>query len=112
MFVYAGFTQLSRFINENIERKQTTKAFLNENLFRKIFFLRIKGVQFLIRDDKRVTDLKELQVQFELEVIKPACRARFSKISQKKKNVRNTKNRSIRKVFKLKYKFTTKPVIS
>ena len=29
------------FFNENIERKQTTEAFLNENLFS----------QFLIRDD-------------------------------------------------------------
>ena len=29
-----------------------------------------------------------------------------------KRNIRNTKNRSIRKVFKLKYKFTIKPVIS
>ena len=85
MFVYARFMQLSRFINENIERKQTAKAFLNENLFRKIFFLRGIGVQLLIQDDKRATDLKELQVQFELKVIEPACRALFSKISQKKK---------------------------
>ena len=30
IFVYARFAQLLRFINENIERKQTTEAFLNE----------------------------------------------------------------------------------
>ena len=30
MFVYARFTQLSRFINENIEKKQTTEAFPDE----------------------------------------------------------------------------------
>ena len=59
MFVYARFTYLSRFINENIERKQTTEVFLNEK------FIQIslsKRVQFEIRDDKRPRDLKELQV--------------------------------------------------
>ena len=39
-----------------------------KNLFRYIFFLRSKGVQFLIRDDKRASDLKELQVRFEVNL--------------------------------------------
>ena len=34
MFLYARFAQLLRFINENIERKQTTEAFLNEKFIR------------------------------------------------------------------------------
>ena len=65
MSVYTRFTQLSRFINENIERKPTTEAFLNE-----------KFIQTSLCSKK--FKVKELEVQFEVKVIEPACRARFS----------------------------------
>ena len=89
-----------------IERKQTTEAFLNEK-FIQISLLRSKGVQFLIRDDKRVSDLKELQVRFEVNL---SNRAEHGFQKFRKKTIKNTKNWSIRKVFK--YKFPIKPVIS
>ena len=99
MFVYARFTQLTRFINENRQLKLSKM----KNLFREVFVLRSKGVQFEIRDDKRTSALKELQGHFEVNLSKPACRATVSKNFAKKK-LFETKNRSIRKVFKLKYK--------
>ena len=51
-----------------IERKQTTEDFLNEKFIQICLVLRSKGVQFLIRDDKRASDLKELQVRFEVNL--------------------------------------------
>ena len=70
-----------------IERKQTTEAFLNEKLTQITLFLRSKGVQFLIWDDKRASDLKELS--FWSEFTEP-CGARFLK-NFSNKNVRDTK---------------------
>ena len=61
-------------------------------------FQRSKGVQFLIRDDKRASDLKELQVHFEVNLSNRVHG--FQKF--RKKTVRNTKKGSVRKVFKYK----------
>ena len=60
-----------------------------KNLFREVFVLRSKGIQFLIQDDKRTSDLKELQVHMEVNLSNCAEHS-FQKFH--KKTVTNTKN--------------------
>ena len=59
-----------------------------------------------MRDERRASDLKELQVHFEANLSTRAWHV-FQKF--RKKTVHNTKNQSIRIVFQ--YKFTIKPAI-
>ena len=59
-------TQLSRFVNEN-RKKKRQNAFLNEKFIQESLCIHQikKRVLFLMRDERRASDLKELQVHFE-----------------------------------------------
>ena len=98
-------TQFSRFINKNKEQNRQ-KAFPNKKFISCLFIgLRSEHIQFLPRGNRLTSDLKEMRVNFEVNLSTHAEHI-FKNFAN---TVRNTKNWSIGIVFQ--YKFTIKPVI-